>query len=446
MINQLFNRRIPTILGIILVLLGILLTTFIIKNQTVFKSKASNSQDPQNVKVTNITDASFTITYQTELPATGSVSYGYDKKLGKSELEDVDKEKGSFSPKKIHSISVKKLTPATKYYLTIISGSNTFLNNGTPFEIVTGSDISSPSAKQQTIKGKIVLPDGNAPPETLVYLNAENSQLLSSTVAQDGKFSFSLKELRTNNLSSYFNTNDSTIFKIFATNGSLKSTALVSLIQADSVPTITLSNDYDFIQEVSLIASKSAKSSGFPSIIAPEKNSKPEILNPKENQSFTDQKPQFRGTSLPNEKVEITIHSDEQITTQVTADGNGNWIYRPSTNLSPGTHTITIKTRDSSGILTAITQSFTVFAADSQIAEPATPSATPIPTPFLSPTITILPPTLTPTLIPLSAVVPIESKGGIPPTGNSPVLLIVGGIITTLTGLVLLFFTRNVSL
>lgn len=451
--NQLFNKKIPTIFGIGLVVLSLILTNIVVKSQTSLKSRASDSQKPLDLKVTNITDASFTITYQTELPSTGSISYGSDKKLGESELEDVDKEKGSFSPKKIHSISVRKLLPATKYYLTIISGTSTYLNNRALFEAATGDNISSASAKsdlasakQRTIKGKIVLPDGSAPLEALVYLNAENSQLLSSTVSKDGKFSFPLKELRTDDLSSYFNVQDNTVFKIFATNGSLKSTALASLSQADSIPTITLSNDYNFTNDFAPSASKSAesKSVSFPVVTTKQVSLKPQILTPKKDQSFTNQKPQFSGTSLPNEKVEIIINSTDEITTQVTADSNGNWIYRPSVNLSPGVHTITIKTRDSEGILTTIMQSFTVFAAETQTSGTATPSATPIPTLTPTPTIAILIPTPTSTPTPFPTLAPIESKGGLPPTGSSSVGLIIGGIISTLTGVALFLLTRAI--
>lgn len=450
--DKLLNKRIPTILGIILVLLCIPLTTFIAKNQTIFINRAANSQEPRDVKITNISDESFIITYITELPSTGSISYGQDKKLREFELENIDKEKGSFSPRKIHSISVKNLIPDTKYYLTIISGSNTFLDNGTPFEIITGINISSPSAKQTSIKGKVILPDGSAPSEALVYLKADKSQLLSCTTANDGTFTFSLKELRTDNLSSYFSTNENTIFNIIATDGSLISSASTSLNQGNSIPTITLSNNYDFIQEVSPVASDSAKSSGFPSIPPSKENIKPQIISPKEKQSVNSQKPQFRGTSLPYEKVEIIINSDEEITTQVTADANGNWTYQPSANLSPGSHTITIKTRDSSGILTTIMQTFTVFAAENPTITPATPSATPKITPTSAPTPTTIPsptvialvplPTSTPT--PSPVIIPITSKGGLPPTGSSPILLIVGGIITTITGITLFLLTHSV--
>lgn len=434
--KNLLNKRIPTILSVILILIFIPLTTFILKNQTIFKSKASNSQKPQDIKITNISDKSFTVTYQTDESVTGTISYGKDKKLGESEFEDVDKEKGSFSPKKIHSISLKRLMPSTKYYLAIISGSDTFLNDKVPFEVTTAPAIASGSAGQKNIKGKIILPDGNAPSEALVYLNTDNSQLLSTTTAKDGKFSFSLEELRTDDLSSYFNVSEDTVFKIIATDGNLKSTVSVSPDQSDSAPPITLSNNYDFINEGTLTASKSAEFlSGFPSIISSEKVLKPQILNPKKDQSFTDPKPQFRGKSLPNEKVEIIIHSDEKITAQITADSNGNWTYRPPTSLSPGVHTITIKTRDSSGILNTIAQSFTVLAAET------TPTPSPLPTLILIPTSTPIP-TPTPTPFPTFSPI-IESKGGLPPTGSSPALLIIGGAISAISGIVLFFLTRT---
>ena len=182
---------------------------------------------------------------------------------------------------------------------------------------------------------------------------------------------------------------------------------------------------------------------GFPLIIPSGKFLKPEILTPEENQSFTDQKPQFSGTSLPNEKVEIIIHSDEQITTQVTADGNGNWTYRPSNNLSPGVHTITIKTRDSAGILTTIMQSFTVFAAGSQISELATPSATPT----VFPTVVILSPTVTPTSLPTPTLAQVVTKGGLPPPGDPRITFVtIAAIATTVAGIVLFLLTQKMPL
>lgn len=441
--NQLFDKRIPTIVGIGIIVLGVVLTTVIVRVQTSLRSSASVSEKPQNVKFTNLSDNSFTITYQTDTATTGSINYGQRKELGNIQLEDMDKEKDSLSSKTIHSITVEKLSPDTKYYVVVTSGQNTFLNNGVPFEISTGPSISSPPVPT-TIKGEIFLPDGNVPNETLVYLNTDNSQLLSTTVAKDGKFNFSLKGFRADDLSNYLEVNENTVLKLFAISNSLKSTVLFSGKKPYLIPTITLSNDYNFTKDYVPVASKSAQS-GFPPTSTKSESLKPQILTPKKEQIFTDQKPQFSGTSLPNETVEIIIHSDENIQTQVTADSNGNWTYRPAINLSEGQHTITIKARDASGILTTIMQSFTVLAAQAPTPTP-TQEPTITPTPFPSPTTIVLIPTPTslPIFEPSPTLTSIESKGGLPPTGNSSILLILGGIVTAISGVALFLLTRTI--
>jgi hypothetical protein len=201
--------------------------------------------------------------------------------LGTSVLENIDEGNAALSPKIIHNISLKELTPSTKYYLAIVSGDNTFLNNGTPYEITTGPEIPSPSAQENIIKGKILLPDGNAPSEAIIYVNAQNSQILSGTVNNNGEFSFSLKDLRTDDLTSYFNITNNTVFNILATDGFSKSSISASLGQTGLVPTITLSNNYDFTQEVPPTASKSAQLLGFPSTTSRTRSLKSKISNPK---------------------------------------------------------------------------------------------------------------------------------------------------------------------
>ena len=279
--KELLDRKVPAILWVILILIGIPLTIYNLKNQTVSSSQASESESPQDVKVTNISNNSFTVTYRTQTPSIGSVNYGLDKQLGTSVLENIDEGNAALSPRTIHSISLKELTPSTKYYLAIISGDNTFLNNGTPYEITTGPEIPSPFAQENIIKGKIILPDGHAPSEAIIYVSAQNSQILSGTVNNNGEFSFSLKDLRTDDLTSYFNTTNITVFNILATDGFSKSSISASLGQTGFVPTITLSNDYDFTQEVPPAASKSAQSSGFPSTISRTRGLKSKISNPK---------------------------------------------------------------------------------------------------------------------------------------------------------------------
>lgn len=92
----------------------------------------------------------------------------------------------------------------------------------------------------------------------------------------------------------------------------------------------------------------------------------PTLLNPTSSEKVSDLTPSFEGTAKPNETVSITINSPQTITTQVKADANGNWSYIPTTNLTPGNHTITISSRDSNGVLKTITQTFSVLAAQAE--------------------------------------------------------------------------------
>ena len=302
------------------------------------------------------------------------------------------------------------------------------------------------------------MPDGNAPSEAIIYITTDNSQVISSLVKSDGTYLVPLNSVRSQDLASYLDFSTVKNLKMLAFGDDLSSNISLSINQINPVPAITLSKDYDFTTGSEPTATSSAKENQtqvFPTS-KPNTNTSintPEIITPKANQEFTDQQPLLKGTALPNETVTIVIHSDTPIQSQVITDAFGNWSFRPSSPLTPGTHTITITTKDASGILRTITQSFTVFAAGSQVnpvANPPTstptplasatpipspsPSPTPTPTPAPTPTSTVTPsptPTPTPTLTPTPTPVPTVMPTPIPtpkptappplaPGGNSP--------------------------
>lgn len=452
--NTIWNKRIPTLLSIGLIAISIVITSILAKNGTGFISRASPTQTPQDVRITNVSDNSFTISYTTEEEVIGSINFGEDKNLGLTALDDRD-QKGAIAPHKIHSITAKNLKPKTLYFFSITSGQNIFLNNNVPFEISTGPIIETGSLQQTPINGNIILPDGGKPSEALVYITNQNTQVISSLLKPDGSYSIPLNSLLINDLSSYFTFNKNDIIKMLIVAPILRSNVLVSYEQINPLPTITLSNDYDFTVNNMPVASISAKNSGFPSFatgILPV-NQTPNIITPKKDQGFTDQQPLFRGVASPNEKVQIIIRSPIEIQTQVTADSFGNWTYRPTSAISPGPHTITVQTINTSGILKTITQSFVVYAAGTQVSQSATPSATPIvitPSPTLTPTPI---PTLTqtpilsqePTIIPaLPTIAPSPTIFTQIPLGNSSIA-IAGffGIAVIITGILLFAITRG---
>lgn len=439
MISRLWDKRIPTLLGIALVAFSVILTSIFIKNKTIFRSNAITIEDPQNITITNISDTSSVLSYTTQGNVASTVSFGKDTNLGLTEIEDTDSEKGAVSPHIIHVTTLKNLTANTKYYFAINSGQTTFLNNNVPFELVTGPSIPSPPSIQQPITGKVILPDGSIPSQVVAYLTILGAQTLSTLVRKDGSFTFILDSLRSEDLSSYLKLKKDSNIKIAFVGDSFSSRVLALYSQTNPLPIITLSNNYDFSIESSIsIASASGGIGGFqeilpsPSLLKNTGIKDAVILIPKKDQSFTDPQPEFRGTSLPNEKVEIIIHSSETITAEVTADSHGNWVFSPETNITPGTHTITIQTKDTFGIVKTIAQSFIVYAAENPTPVPASVSATPFST---------VTPSSTPTPTPTPDLTLLQQ---IPPTGDSNILTIgIAAIVITAIGVVLFLLTHS---
>jgi len=465
--RDIWQKRIPTLLGLALIIVGIGATSFLTKNGVIFSGKAAPPENPEAVRITNISDTSFTVSYTTKASVVGSISLGKDENLGKTYLDDRDQQTGKTANYKVHHITIRDLTPNTKYYFIIISGQVTFLNQAnedSPFEATTGPVIQNEPDQQQPMFGKILLSNGNKPDETIIYITTPNAQTISTLLKNDGSYILPLNSIRSQYLESYFKFNNN-ILQMLAIGNSTKSQVALFVNQINPVPTIILSKDYDFTINSSPVATssaeeatRSAESIGFPSFSAnPSQNKEPKILTPKKDEGFSDGQPLFKGVALPESEIKVIIHSEEKIQTEIKADKNGNWNYRPQQKLSPGQHTIAISTKDKFGIIKTITQSFMVYAEGSQVTGSATPSATPrltsptptttlaptlTPTLSLSPTSVIIP---TPTLIPtIAAPTVIPTKQPMPIVGSSDAKML-GILATTITviGLFIFFLSRG---
>ncbi|KKP80401.1 MAG: Hemagglutinin/hemolysin-related protein [Candidatus Levybacteria bacterium GW2011_GWB1_35_5] len=457
--NSFWNKRIPTLLGIILIAIGLGVTTYLVKQGGLFSIRAGPTHEPKDVRISNITDTSFTVSYSTEDAVSGALNYGEDSSFGQSALDDRDQSLGKISPYNLHNITVRNLDPGKIYYFSIISSQDTYLNNSNPFEVTTGASIEDIPLEQNPMSGKLILPNGKAPGEAIIYVTAQGSQVISAMTKEDGTYLLPLNSLRTSDLTSYFKLNEGKILKILAIGENLTSNVILFSDQIDPVPAVTLSNNYDFTVNTLPKASDSARLEGFPSFSSSQESQdstkkNPRILTPQKEQGFTDLQPEFKGTAPANETVQITINSNEEIKAQIKADANGNWKYRPPTELSPGNHTVTITTKDTSGNTKTITQSFIVYASGNQIAG-ANGSPTPTQTPTSTPTVTIAPTTITPiepTLTPtptetLSQFTPTPTTP-LPPTGNATIITagVIGLLITLIGGLLLLFSRGTISI
>lgn len=456
--QTIFDKRIPTIFGIFVIFIGIIATSFFTQKRIPFISKASTAETPQNIRISNISPTLFTLSFTTPGSVFGSVIYGPNDKMENTATDNSDENK-NVAPKTLHVITIKNLIPQTQYFFSIVSGETTFLDNGKPFAITTAPNIANSSKESRHIKGTILFSD-NAPQEAIIYIATKDSQTLSTIIDKNSNYDIPLQNIRDKTLNNYASIIPDDKITMLVVGENTKSNITFLASQANPVPPVLLSKTYDFTINTIPIASEAASVIvGFPDLQAsPSAIKTPQINTPKKNEALTDLKPLFKGIASPSANVIIEIHSDEQIKTEIVADKNGTWTFRPKTPLTPGDHTVILTTRDQYGILKTITQSFTVYAQGSQVGQSATPSATLTPSITGTPKISSTPasiatsatptiaPTLTPTPTPKPTIIPVPTKiyPPIESPGNSSLFGLTATVLSVIIlGLMLLYFLRR---
>lgn len=412
--NNLLNKKLPSLLSIVLVSVSLVTISWLSGNIILFGTKAATANVPKNVQISNISDSSFTVSYTTDEKVFGTIAYGKDKNLGGVGIDDRDQLLGKPVAHRVHHITVQGVNPSTTYYVSIASGDETFMNNKDFYHVTTAPPSLDKPTAQPPLAGKVTLDDGSIPNEAIAYVKTDSSQLLSTVLKPDGSYLIPLNSMRKVDFSSYVAFSPLTKLDIQIISPTLQSSLSTLAGQANPVPLIILSKNYDFSLEDrfsafsasdSATASDSASpadSPGLPDIVDTTIVTTPQITTPKEAQTFTDQQPRFSGKTIPNADVEVIINSGTEQRATVQSDGYGNWSFRPSTPLDAGNHSITINSPDADGFMQQITNSFTVYAEGGQFIEPSVlPSVSPTARPTSIPRPTTQPttqPTVQPTL------------------------------------------------
>lgn len=406
-----FDRRIPTVFALFL-LIGGVATTMLLINQGIFTIiRATPDQEPQNVSVTNKTSTSFTVAFTTHEKTVSALSLSVD---GKETLlfddRDGDEKKAYFS----HEITIPDLKPNSTYEYKILSNGTAYPKSDELFQGKTSEKISG-TPENVSMQGKILLPDGDNGSDTLILITPDGGTLASVVTNMDGNYSIPASLLKTADGSRYLDTSENIKIQIQALRGNLTSTIVTTFIPNGTLPPISLSENYEFIANIDeqLLAT--------PSSLFKEPDAKIsntlQVLSPRENETLIDARPQFRGTAPTGSIVKISI--DGKSTAQLRSSPNGNWSFRSSAPLASGDHTLLVTSGTRS-----TRQNFSIFSQGSQIAQTATPSATLTPfSPSSTPTESV---TVSPTSEPLITVTPT-------PTGITVTSIPIGAPNETLT-------------
>lgn len=401
-VKEFFSKRIPTILGILFLVGGLGVGIFIVNQGTGgFLPKASPETTPKNVKITNITDNTFTVSFITDTAVPGYVKYGTEtNKLSSQTSDDRDQLSGSVGQFTTHHVTLRSLSPSTTYYFAIGTASREiYTDNGKPYQVATAPKIGA-APEAFTAYGSVVTKASTPASDSIVYVSLDGASPLSTLVKSSGSWAIPLSTARTKNLSSYAQTTPDTQIDIFVQgkDATSVSTGKVTVAKTQPVPTITLGQSLsiettastatpagDTTQTNPAEASGSSKFSAAQLSPAVESTSGAvqalgiTFYNPSKNgEELNTLKPALQGKGPAKTKLTIEIHSDPVYKGTVTTDANGEWTYTPTGNLTPGEHTITVSYKDANGQTVTEQRTFKVLAQGKSVnpAFTSTPSAT----------------------------------------------------------------------
>lgn len=417
----LFNRRIPTLFALLVLIAVIGVSTILIQRGIFYIGKAAPDSQPQNFSITNITDTSFTAVFTTNGQVEAVLSINDAKTASTIILDDRDKKTGTQSKYYSHHISVPNLTPNTTYTFKLIVGSKEYTNSS--YSAKTGQTISTPPPAQNPLFGKVLLPDGSNGADTILIAKSDTTNVVSAVTDSKGEFILPTNSIRNLTFDNYITLSNDTIFTITFFRQTMKASATASFLAAQNLPPVTLLQQYVFNPPTETPSTQSSQLSVTQQLT---QGQAVQIIRPKQNESFIDQRPNFTGTSYPNSSLTLTIPGTAQQQLLVGADGS--WSFQPTLGFPQGKHTVTISTNDSENPKVTLTRTFSIFPQGSQVVESATPSASPTTKPTATPTPTATPkPSPTPTATPTKATAsvtpsqnPTPSQAPITPTVTQP--------------------------
>jgi hypothetical protein len=406
-------KRLPTILGLLLVLGAIAGGVVLIKNGPDFFLKASPTLTPNQIKVTNITDTSFTVSWLTDDKTSGFIKYGVEQNLSFTASDDRDQLSGKTDNFNTHHITLKNLKPNTAYLFKIGSGKKIFDSNGQPYQVTTAKTAKNPPVSDVAY-GTVVDQNDRPVENAIIYLSLANASPTSTLTKNSGSWVIPLNLIRSADLANWASYDkEASIEEIFVQAGTLGTATVVATTKNDSpMPKITLGQNFDFrkIAEVTpeeekiQMENQATESSKFALEDTPAASSTPtattdkelKIINPDQNEKINTQKPEILGTAPAGKTLTITIQSPDTYSGTVTVDSQGNWEWSPPDNLEPGEHTVTASYLDENNQEQTVSHTFLVLASGTNelpsiVATPSgtsTPSPTPTSTPSPTPTST----------------------------------------------------------
>lgn len=193
--KTLIKFKIPTLLGLGVIITGIAVGVFLTLREQTFFTQAAPTQTPQNITVSNIEDSSVVISWQTSASVSGFVTFGQNNATEQTSLDDRDPPSGGPKPHLIHYVTIKNLLPKTTYQYKI--------NSGKLISKISTFTTSSPASTQNTFGPVIgsIINSGKPLDEGIAFLSVSGAIIQSSLIKNMGSFLIPLTKIRKEDLS-----------------------------------------------------------------------------------------------------------------------------------------------------------------------------------------------------------------------------------------------------
>lgn len=233
--------RIPTLLGLAIIILGTAAGVYGVLRYETTNSKVSAQETPQNIIITNITSEGATVSWQTPVPTLGYITFGKNSTTEQTALDDRDNR--SARERKLHYVNLQGLNPETTYQFKIVSGrfvSEESLSLTTP-------EISSSQNGFKPIIGNVVLKD-EPQLNGIVYLYSDGMADQSSLLGSFGSFIIPISLARKEDLSGIFQptTGTSGKLKVISEDGGIASATFNITLDSEPLGTLRIGADISF--------------------------------------------------------------------------------------------------------------------------------------------------------------------------------------------------------
>lgn len=224
--------KIPTLLGLGIIFSGIASGLYLVLSQQVYLSQAAPNLTPKNITITNITEDSVVISWQTNSPTASFITFGQKAADEETVLDDRDNNlPASVGPKphQTHYVTLKNLLPKTTYLFKIISGKLT--SDPLKFEAA------APPANKSNFTPVIgsVLDEDTPLNDGIVYLAIGDAIVQSALVKTGGNFLIPLSQVSKADLTDTYPLTEDTTAKLIIRSNKGDTTVSFKL-KANSAP------------------------------------------------------------------------------------------------------------------------------------------------------------------------------------------------------------------